>query len=93
MGLPPPLVPFIYSVLVVACLSSKFLHLAQHEHSVPLTEFVIYLPTLFFQDALVICLGRLLLRGPDGVLQVISCAVGVVMAWDPYPLYLFMMYG
>jgi hypothetical protein len=81
MGLlPPSLVPFLYSLLVVACLSSKLLHLAQHEHSLPLAEFLIYLPTLFFQDALVICLGRLLLRGPDGVLQWFSCVVGALMA-------------
>lgn len=81
MGLlPPPLVPFLYSLLVVACLSSKFLHLAQHEHSLPLAEFLIYLPTLFFQDALVICLGRLLLRGPDGGLQWFSCVLGALMA-------------
>ncbi|CRG90107.1 hypothetical protein PISL3812_07148 [Talaromyces islandicus] len=80
MGLLPPFVPFIYSLLVVACLSSKFLHLAQHEHSLPLAEFLIYLPTLFLQDVLVIFLGRVLLRGPDGGLQYLTCAVGALMA-------------
>jgi hypothetical protein len=80
IGLLPPLVPLLYSLLAVACLSSKFLHLAQHEHSLPLGEFLIYLPTLFLQDTAVLCLGRLLLRGPDGGLQYLTCAMGALMA-------------
>ncbi|KAH8700200.1 alkaline-phosphatase-like protein [Talaromyces proteolyticus] len=84
MALLPPLVPFFYSVLLVACLSSKILHLAQHGHSVGLGDFLIYLPTLFFQDLLVICLGRMLLRGPNGVLQLLGCILGTLIALVSY---------
>ncbi|KAL1964582.1 hypothetical protein VTN77DRAFT_6756 [Rasamsonia byssochlamydoides] len=89
MGLPcplslPPVAPFLFSVLVVSSLSAKVLHIAQHVHSLPLLHLIIYLPTLFFLDLLVICLGRLLLRGPESPLQMLTCVLGGLMALVTY---------
>lgn len=85
MGLPcalsrPPVAPFLFSLLVVSGLSSKLLHIAQHVRSLPLLYFIIYLPTLFFLDLFVICLGRLLLRGTETPFQLLTCILGGLMA-------------
>jgi hypothetical protein len=76
----PPFVPFLFSLLAVSCLSSKFLHIAEHLQSVPFLELILYFPTLFFHDLVVICLGRGLLRGPDGPLQLLGCLLGGFIA-------------
>lgn len=75
-----PLIPFLYSLLVISCVGSKFLHLALHWRSVSALHFVVYLPTFFFQDVVVIILGRALLRGFDGCVQQICCVLGSFMA-------------
>jgi hypothetical protein len=85
MGLPcalslPPLAPFLFSLLVVSGLSTKVLHIAQHVRSLPLLHLILYLPTLFFLDLFVICLGRLLLRGPESPFQLLTCVLGGFMA-------------
>lgn len=77
----PPLIPFYYSLLAISCLASKFLHLALHCRSVSLVSFVVYLPTFFFQDVLVLILGRILFRGFDGLVQQICSVLGCSIAW------------
>ncbi|GAM38409.1 hypothetical protein TCE0_033f09105 [Talaromyces pinophilus] len=80
----PPPIPFYYPLLIISCLASKFLHLALHWRSVSPVYSVVYLPTFFFQDALVIILGRALLRGFDGFVQQICCISGcsiTIVTW------------
>lgn len=76
--LPSP--PFLFSLLAVSGLSAKVLHILQHVHSLHPLYLIIYLPTLFLVDFLVISFGRLLLRTPDNSLQLLGCVVGGVLA-------------
>ncbi|KAK2791209.1 hypothetical protein FQN53_006047 [Emmonsiellopsis sp. PD_33] len=54
--------PLVFSVLVVALLAAKLLHLFQHVASIPSLPFILYLPTFFIQDVLLIIVQRLLLH-------------------------------
>ncbi|RPA87628.1 alkaline phosphatase-like protein [Ascobolus immersus RN42] len=53
---------FFYSLLVVSLLSAKILHLFSHFTSVPILLFVLYTPTFFLLDVLVILGARLLFQ-------------------------------
>ncbi|CAJ0542597.1 Ff.00g001580.m01.CDS01 [Fusarium sp. VM40] len=54
-------VSYVFGVFFVSILGSKLLHLWTHFFTVPLTAFILYLPTFFLFDLLAICIGRLLL--------------------------------
>ncbi|EED16452.1 conserved hypothetical protein [Talaromyces stipitatus ATCC 10500] len=73
----PSLIPFTYSLLVVSCLTSKFLHLALHWRSVSLVHFIIFLPTLFFWDILV-----LVIVDKDRVLTYGASAIQIGFFWE-----------
>lgn len=75
-----PSLPFLFSLLVVSGLSAKVLHILQHLHSLQALYLIIYLPTLFLVDFLVICVGRLLLRTPNSPCQLLGCVLGGVLA-------------
>ncbi|OJJ44554.1 hypothetical protein ASPZODRAFT_2111263 [Penicilliopsis zonata CBS 506.65] len=72
--------PLLFALLVVSGLASKTLHIFQHLESLPLLYLVIYLPTLYLPDVLVICLGRVLLLWPERRWQWLVCAAGAVLA-------------
>ncbi|KPI36814.1 uncharacterized protein AB675_11756 [Cyphellophora attinorum] len=75
---------FLYSVLVVSSLTSKVVHLSSHRSSLPILLFVLYLPTFFLPDAVIIIGGRLLLSSrPNASLisnfaSFIASIIGVV---------------
>lgn len=73
-------VPFLFSLLVISGFSAKILHIGQHIHSLPIVDLAIYLPTLFFPDLFVICLGRLLLTSPETRIRRLGCLVGGVLS-------------
>lgn len=52
---------FLFSVLVVSSISAKVVHLSSHRNSLPILLFVLYLPTFFIPDILLVIGGRLLL--------------------------------
>ena len=52
---------FFFSVLLVSSLAAKVIHLSSHRSSLPILLFVLYLPTFFIPDALLIVGARLLL--------------------------------
>ncbi|OJD10920.1 hypothetical protein AJ78_08195 [Emergomyces pasteurianus Ep9510] len=73
--------PFIFSVLVVAILSAKLLHLFLHARSIPLLCFVVYFPTFFIQDCFLIIVQRLLLHGQSrNTLTLVGLSIGAFLA-------------
>ncbi|OAX79570.1 hypothetical protein ACJ72_06113 [Emergomyces africanus] len=73
--------PACFSVLAVAILASKLLHLFLHAHSIPWLRFVIYFPTFFIQDCLLIIVQRLLLQGQSRyALSLLGISIGAVLA-------------
>ncbi|EEH35361.2 sulfatase domain-containing protein [Paracoccidioides lutzii Pb01] len=73
--------PLIFSILVVAIISSKLLHLFQHAHSIPLPRFILYFFTFFIQDCFLIIVHRLLLYGQSRNIQtIIGLTIGVILA-------------
>ncbi|PGH01930.1 hypothetical protein AJ79_07761 [Helicocarpus griseus UAMH5409] len=73
--------PFFFSLLVVAVLSAKLLHLFQHARSIPLLRFIIYFPTFFIQDCFLIIVQRLLLHGQTRSVQsTVGLAIGGFLA-------------
>ncbi|KAH7309228.1 sulfatase domain-containing protein [Rhexocercosporidium sp. MPI-PUGE-AT-0058] len=67
---------YLSSLLVVAVLLSKTLHISQHFSSLRLSQLLCYLPTLFVQDAIVIFLGVILLRRRRGTFFAVLNIVG-----------------
>ena len=59
--------PYILSLLAVSTLSSKALHLSQHATSLPLTKFILYFPTFFIQDFLLLIGAWFLLHRSTGL--------------------------
>lgn len=59
--------PFLLSLVVVATLSAKVVHLFLHVHSVPLASFLLYFPTFFIQDCLLFLGTWFLLHKTSGV--------------------------
>lgn len=74
MNLPSlrPTRPFFLSLFAVAVLAAKLLHLVQHGRSVGILQFLLYLPTFFIPDILVIALMRLVLHGYGSKLTALS---------------------
>ncbi|KAL2370206.1 sulfatase domain-containing protein [Blastomyces gilchristii SLH14081] len=72
--------PFLFSVLVVALLAAKLLHLFQHARSIPLLRFVVYFPTFFIQDCFVIIVQRLLLNGQSrNLYSILGLSIGAFL--------------
>ncbi|PGG95678.1 hypothetical protein AJ80_09924 [Polytolypa hystricis UAMH7299] len=67
--------PFVFSVVVVAPLASKFLHLFQHVGSIPSLRFILFFPTFFIQDCFLVIVARLLLHGSTGTLPLIGLCI------------------
>lgn len=78
-----PSPPFLFALLVVSGLSSKILHIFLHIQSLPFIYFVLYLPTLFLLDFLVIVIVRLLLPNPDSKPKLAVCVLGGVLTYVP----------
>ena len=72
----PSIPPILFAIVVVSVLSTKILHILQHLQSLPLVYFVLYSPTLFLLDILVITVLRLLLQSPDTRLQWVLLYLG-----------------
>ncbi|EAS29257.3 sulfatase [Coccidioides immitis RS] len=73
--------PFLFSLLVVAVLASKFLHLFQHAHTIPPLRFILYFPTFFVQDIVTVIVGRLLLQPGTGALFVAALTLGAFLSF------------
>ncbi|KAK7430701.1 hypothetical protein QQZ08_002745 [Neonectria magnoliae] len=73
-------VPFCFSVIVVSLALSKLVHLYIHGDAIPAAAFVLYLPSFFLPDALVICSARLALRRERSWLAFPACVLGCLMA-------------
>ncbi|PGG97782.1 hypothetical protein GX51_07164 [Blastomyces parvus] len=72
--------PFLFSVLVVALLAAKLLHLFQHARSIPLLRFVVYFPTFFIQDCFLIIVQRLLLHGQSrNLYSILGLSIGAFL--------------
>ncbi|PVH90592.1 alkaline phosphatase-like protein [Periconia macrospinosa] len=70
---------FLFMLLVVAVCSSKTLHIWQHISSLRLLHLIIYLPTLFAQDAVTIFLAYRLLRSRHGAFSALLNIVGSIL--------------
>lgn len=71
-------IPFAFSLFVVAVLGSKAFLLAQYAPFIGPLSFVVFLPTYFTQDVIVICLARfLLMRHTSKIVSFIQGAVGM----------------
>lgn len=69
-------IPFLFSSFTVAILASKTVHLVAHFPTVPLSAFILYLPTFFFFDVLAIFVLRLLLQTARGGFFLIGVVLG-----------------
>ncbi|EER42621.1 sulfatase domain-containing protein [Histoplasma capsulatum H143] len=73
--------PFFFSVLTVALLASKLLHLFLHAHSIPLLHFVVYFATFFLQDCFLIVAQRVLLHGQSrNITSILGLCIGGFLA-------------
>ncbi|KAL1957585.1 hypothetical protein VTO42DRAFT_5696 [Malbranchea cinnamomea] len=76
-----PTRPFLFSLFTVSIIASKLLHLFQHGASISFLHFILYFPTFFVPDGLVVIVHRLLLHpGNGGPWPWIGLAVGTFMA-------------
>lgn len=73
---------FFYALLVVSTWSSKFVFLSSRLTSLPLLLLVLYAPTFFLLDIVVLIAGRLLLHKSSNYrrLSLVSAASGIVLA-------------
>lgn len=72
----PALPPILFALVVVSVLSAKILHILQHIQSLPFVYFVLYSPSLFIPDVLVIVVLRLLLQSPENRWQSVLYYLG-----------------
>ncbi|KAL2062341.1 hypothetical protein VTL71DRAFT_6607 [Oculimacula yallundae] len=76
---PEPLSIFLFILLIIAVCSSKILHISQHISSLQLFYLIVYLPTLFAQDAVTIFLAQLLLRRRRSVFSAFLNGLGIIL--------------
>lgn len=74
---------FMFTLLVVSVLSSKTLHISQHTASLQLLYFIVYLPTLFSQDAVVVLLAYALFKRRRGAFAAVSNIAGCIFWYGP----------
>jgi hypothetical protein len=72
---------FYFTLLFLSNISSKLLRIAQHVQSLPLLYLVLFSPTLFLPDIIVLSVGRFLLRGTETRLQILGLVVGALLAY------------
>lgn len=77
----PHLRPFLLSLIVVASVASKVVHLIQHIRSLPLSLFFFYLPTFFLLDFLVVFVAWALLQKTRGIGNFVGLAVVAFFAY------------
>ncbi|KAM0275120.1 hypothetical protein ACHAQH_007524 [Verticillium albo-atrum] len=73
--------PFLFSSFTVAILASKAVHLIAHFATVPLSAFIIYLPTFLFYDLLAVFVLRLLLQNSRGGFWLIPVSIGSLISF------------
>ncbi|KAF7553663.1 hypothetical protein G7Z17_g3444 [Cylindrodendrum hubeiense] len=72
-------VPYCFSVTFVSLAFTKLVHLYIHANSVSAASFIVYLPSFFLPDAVVIFTTRLALRRERGWYSFPICALGCLM--------------
>ncbi|KAI5295793.1 hypothetical protein KEM52_000199 [Ascosphaera acerosa] len=73
-----------FSLSFISSLVAKSLHLLLHAKSIPLLDLLVFLPTIYLEDVLLIFVQRLLLHGGSGVLFHIAFVVGAFISmFDP----------
>jgi hypothetical protein len=84
---------FLFGAFCVALIATKITILTIHAPTVPLGEFLFFLPTFFLPDVVAICFMRLMLRAAKGYVAIVASAVGVVTSYDlrlTLPLFLLL---
>ncbi|KAH6689840.1 alkaline-phosphatase-like protein [Plectosphaerella plurivora] len=69
---------FLFGAFCVALISTKITILTINAPTVPVSEFLFFLPTFFLPDVVAICVMRLLLRASKGYVAIVAAAVGIV---------------
>lgn len=67
---------FLFSAFFVSVVLSKFVHLCTYVSTIPTGAFLLYLPTFFITDFLVICIARLFLRPVKGLPSLVGAVIG-----------------
>ncbi|KAH8680353.1 alkaline-phosphatase-like protein [Ilyonectria robusta] len=67
---------FLFSAFFVSVVLSKFVHLCTYVSTIPTGAFLLYLPTFFIADFLVICIARLFLRPVKGLPSLVGAVIG-----------------
>ncbi|KAI5290065.1 hypothetical protein KEM54_002526 [Ascosphaera aggregata] len=57
----------LFSMVFISSLAAKTLHVALHAKTIPFLKLVIFLPTVYLQDVILVNLERILLHGGNGV--------------------------
>lgn len=65
----------------ICSLASKTLHVGLHANTISFLDLLIYLPSVYLQDVLLICLERILLHGGGGVLLLIGGFLGAFISY------------
>ncbi|KAI5303974.1 hypothetical protein KEM56_006998 [Ascosphaera pollenicola] len=68
--------PLFFSMAFISSLAAKTLHVGLHAKTIPFLDLLVFIPTVFLQDVVFICLERVLLHGSGGILSVIGAVVG-----------------
>lgn len=78
--------PFLFSCFAVATVGAKIAHLVAHITAIPLSAFILYLPTFLCLDFIVICAARLLFHNGRSAFSLACALVGTVISYvSPAP--------
>lgn len=79
---------YCFAVTFIALCIAKVVHLYAHRHSLLPSKFLLWGPTFFIQDAIVILFARLLTRNyRQKWVQVATTLAAVAMRYDWCPIY------
>ncbi|KAJ5895240.1 hypothetical protein N7495_006931 [Penicillium taxi] len=71
--------PYLLSLLAVSAVSSKALHLLQHFGSVPQTQLILFFPTFFIQEALLLGAVWFILQRSTGLRSTLAVSIAAVL--------------
>ncbi|KAF4997392.1 hypothetical protein FGRMN_3883 [Fusarium graminum] len=72
-------VSYLFSVFFISILFAKLLHLYIHLYSIAAIDFIVYLPTFFLQDVVLVLFARVLLRRERTIPSLVGYVFGCIL--------------
>lgn len=82
-----PSVSLIFGVFFVSVVSAKVVHLFILASTVPVLDFLLYLPSFFLPDFFVVCIGRIVLRPVRSWFTFLCAIIGVLITYVQLSLF------